>query len=207
MKKALLLFAAICWVAVASAQVQFGIKGGINANLYGWNFSEAFSQFNLAKANNSAGFHVGAQLRVNTKIGLYIEGDALYNYASTKINIFENDIETGSIAMKQHNLDIPVLLGFKASFFRIYVGPVFAINLGTDVGKSLTDINDIQFKYDHNVFGFQAGIGFDILKKITLDLSYNGRFSKSTQEFIVNGQIINGKLANRQLWLSVGFLF
>lgn len=202
----IIIFAVFCFFN-ANSQVKFGIKGGLNANFNKWNFKETLQQFDITKAGNSAGFHVGFQLRFHTKIGLYFEGDALYNYSSQKVNVFENDIQTSSLMMKNHNLDLPVLVGFKIGFFRIFAGPKFTVNLGNDIGKSLTDINNIHFKYDNNVFGYQAGVGFDILKKITIDVSYNGRFYRSNQEFIINGNPIEGRLANNQLWISAGFLF
>lgn len=207
MRKILILIVALFCLGSASAQVKFGIKGGLNANFNKWNFQEIIQQFDVTKAGNSAGFHVGLQLRIQTKIGLYFEGDALYNYASEKVNIWDNGVNTSSIKISNHNLDIPVLVGFKFGFFRLYAGPKFTVNLGNDIGKSLTDITNIHFKYDSNAFGYQAGVGFDILKKITLDVSYNGRFYRSTQEFIINGNPIEGKFANNQLWISAGFLF
>ncbi len=207
MKRTLLILVALMLTTSVFSQIRFGIKGGLNANLYGLNFKEVVDQFNLAKGNSSAGFHVGAQLRFQTKIGLYIQGEALYNYSSAKVDIIENGFKDGNIMIKNHVLDIPALVGFKIGFFRIYAGPTFAINLGQDVGKSLSDIRNISFKYDNNVFGYQAGVGFDIIKKITIDLNYNGRFSRNTQTFTIDNIDYEGKLANRQIWLSVGFLF
>ena len=206
MKKITLLIVAICFATSSYAQFGFGIKAGANANLYSLDFKDIVDQFDISQDGKNAGFHAGLQFRFNTKMGLYFQTDALYTYAESKVNITDFG-STSTVSSIQHGLDIPVLVGLKLGFFRVYGGPKFNIALGSDIHKSLNNISDIDFTMNKETFGYQLGIGFDILKKLTIDLSYNGRFSRSDNEIIIDNQHIPGSKTTSQLWLSVGILF
>ena len=206
MKKILFLAILPCIATSSYAQFGIGVKGGANANLYSLNFDDIVEQFDVSQDGKNAGFHVGAQLRFNTKIGLYFQGDVLYTYSEEKINMSSYD-SNAWVAATRHGLDIPVLVGFKLGFFRVYAGPKFQASLGDDITQSISNLAKIDFKMDDEVFGYQIGIGFDIFKKLTIDLNYNGRFSQSSQELIINDSVIHGSKTTSQLWLSVGILF
>lgn len=208
MKKILILIVLLTGAVTNKvySQINFGIKGGVVANMYELNFNNNIEDVNLSQNGKNAAFHVGLQLRYRTKLGLYVQSDVLYSYLPEKINMaFEG--ENSSIDIERHGLEIPVLVGFKLAFFRIYAGPKFYIHLDDNISKSLSNSAGIGYDFGDEIFGYQVGIGFDIINRVTIDLSYNGRFAKSAHDIMVDGNTIHGKQTNSQLWLSVGFLF
>ncbi len=202
MKKLLLSLVVLMSSTVAMAQIDLGIKAGANLDFNKITL-ETFDDLSFDNPA-TAGFHAGLQLRLNTKLGLYVQGDAIYNFSSTKANFKLEDVE--NLLYKSHSIDIPVVVGFKFAFLRVYAGPKF--NLGISHSAEMGG-HDADFSYDQNVMNYQAGIGLDLLGKITLDVNYNGAFGKSTQTFELEGvgQSLITKSSANQVWLSVGFLF
>ena len=112
------------------------------------------------------------------------------------------NIPTGAnvnLTLNQMNLQVPVLVGFNILDFdvitlRAQVGPTanFVLNSQTLVDYSISATNDEgmifqqegEISSDKNfdtktiAWGFQAGLGIDVLKRITLDINYNIGLSK-----------------------------
>ena len=62
--------------------------------------------------------------------------------------------------------------------------------------------------YKNLTFGYQAGIGFDIVKRITLDLRYEGSLQKyQTQIQNLGGEEISLDDRPNAFLLSVGIMF
>ena len=207
MRKILVLITAMLLIGgavnKANAQINFGVKGGVVANLYELNFDNIKENIQLSQDGKNAAFHLGLQLRFGTKLGLYVQGEALYSYIPEKINVLDNGVSS-SLKVERHGLEIPVLVGFKLAFFRVYAGPKFYVTLKESVNKTLSNSLNIDYDFGNEVFGYQVGIGFDIIKRVTFDLNYNGRFTKSDHNIYVDGTVIPGKQTNSQLWFSVG---
>ena len=74
-------------------------------------------------------------------------------------------------------VDVPLLVGVKLGPARIGFGPV-----GSYVISETNDLIDINPDYEiftkTMTWGFQAGIGVDLMKKVTLDARYEGSLSK-----------------------------
>ena len=124
----------------------------------------------------------------------------------------------GTKTQQFNRLSVPLLVGMKFGSFRINAGPAVNIRLGTP--KSLFDnsggvstglqIQESDFDkiYKGAVWGFQAGFGFDILKKLTLDARYAGGFGKQFGDTVTTGNQTY-KLDHRQksFLLSLGVIF
>jgi opacity protein-like surface antigen len=125
------------------------------------------------------GFHGGAFVRI-TLFGFYIEPELLFSTRTdeyTVNNITNQNSPVSYIAKQTFNkLDIPVMLGFKLGPLRLNAGPTgsLLINSPTDL------ISNPEYKnnYSKMTIGYQAGVGFDLFKRLTFDLRYEGSLKK-----------------------------
>lgn len=204
MKKLLVIILAVLITIPAFSQIKFGIKAGVNtATVPTYNVTTGANNIKALK-DAAWGFHAGAFLRL-TVFGVYLQPEVVlasntYDYSVTTA--------TATTVLKQNfnRLEIPVLLGLKLGPLRINAGPSATIQIGTP--KAL--INDPNFTdmYKGATFGYQAGVGLDIFKTITLDARYGGSLSGKFGDVVtIGGQ--NFKLDSRQpsLILSVGLMF
>ncbi|MBE9488418.1 MAG: outer membrane beta-barrel protein [Bacteroidetes bacterium] len=198
MKKLLLVITMTLMCSVASAQIKLAVKGGANFNVSEFNFSD---ESIIREGSTPAGFHLGIGLKLKLIPLLYVQGDALFTHSSYKYNINTG----GNVKYRQETIDFPVVVGVQALFMRAYAGPTFSVNIDRKQTKSLDCIADIQDDYSSNCMGYQIGVGFDILKKISLDLNYNAKFSSASHGISIGKDFYKGKLYNRQIMMTVGF--
>lgn len=208
MKKLLVIILAVFIAFPAFSQIKFGIKAGANtATVPTYNVTTGANSISALK-NAAWGFHAGAFLRLSL-FGVYLQPEVVL--AS---NSYDYSVTTATVTtvMKQNfnRLEIPVLVGFKLGPLRINAGPSATVQIGSP--KAL--INDPNFKdmYRGATFGYQAGVGLDIFKTITLDARYGGSLSGKFGDSVTIGSGTGSqtfKLDNRQpsLILSVGLMF
>lgn len=204
MKKLLLILTLLIGTASLTEAQPFklGMKFGTNINSSDYDIKQGITTTqagNLIK--NNAGYHVGLMGRM-TLLGFYIQADALYVRNSRKLNL-----ENGSLKMKENTLSVPVVAGLNILFLRAYVGPRFDFNLGSNISKSTDNSNSIKSNIDKRWLGYQAGLGVDLFKKISIDLSYNGYFKAPSQRLSIDDTEFTIKQKNRQYWLTLGYYF
>jgi len=110
--------------------------------------------------------------------------------------------------MKQtfNKLEVPVLVGFKLGPIRLNAGPAAAIQIGSP--KALIDDPDFENMYRGATFGYQAGLGFDLFKKLTFDARYGGSLSgKFGDAVTIGGQTFQLDQRQPSFILSVGLMF
>lgn len=204
MKKLLVIILTVLITIPAFSQIKFGIKAGVNtATVPTYNVTTGANNIKALK-DAAWGFHAGAFLRL-TVFGVYLQPEVVlasntYDYSVTTA--------TATTVLKQNfnRLEIPVLLGLKLGPLRINAGPSATIQIGTP--KALIDSPNFTDMYRGATFGYQAGVGLDIFKTITLDARYGGSLSGKFGDVVtIGGQ--NFKLDSRQpsLILSVGLMF
>lgn len=204
MKKLLLLFVIIvASTTIASAQfVKFGVKGGININSSDFQLKNGhLDDQALSAVKNKAGYHIGIMTRINLA-AIYVQGDLLYTR-----NAYKYEIDGGHMNVKENRLSVPVVAGVNILFLRVYLGPKFDFNLGNKLDKSVANAAPIQDNFDNRWLGYQAGLGIDILKRISLDFSYNGYFKAPTQQYTIGNNNFQIKQKSRQYWVSLGYYF
>jgi opacity protein-like surface antigen len=110
------------------------------------------------------------------------------------------------VKQKFNKLDIPVMIGLKFGPLRINGGPSASLLINTP--KELIQDPDFKTMYANMSFGYQAGIGLDLLKKITVDLRYEGSLKKFQNE-IENALGTSVALDDRPnaFLVSVGIIF
>lgn len=172
-------------------------------NRVSWNVS-AFGRFNFGKGGN-------LQLELN-----YDEN----RYETKLANQSDPDkfITTGTIY--DRSLHIPVLIGWKYSVFRMYMGPQFRVwnqyknsNTG-DALKHNIDSSDILYNFknveiDHSLVEFVAGFAIEV-SYFVLDFRYYTPFKQPVQKFYTSAASdasTDFKLGMHSFQVSMGFMF
>jgi hypothetical protein len=195
MKRTILTLAAllITWL-FASAQFNFGIKGGYNSSLNMGSIpviNPANYALNDLKGELKNGFHLGAFARIGGKI--YVQPELLYGLQKKSYQFSIKDVNNPTNAKNIENhvtfstIDFPVLIGYKivdAKIFnlRAFAGPKFKLNAGSKLDfidlTTNTDLKDaatltaIQGEFKKASVGIEVGAGIDILM-FTLDARLN----------------------------------
>lgn len=188
----------------AFSQFKFGIKAGASTTTVPtYNVSTGTTTIQSLK-DASWGFHAGVFLR--GELGpVYLQPEVVF--AS---NTYDYNVTTATVpqVLKQkfNRLEIPVLVGLKFGPIRLNAGPSALVPIGSP--RNL--VNDPNFNnlYRGTTFGYQAGIGLDILNTVTLDARYNGSLAKRYGDDVqIGGSTF--RLDDRQpsLQLSLGIMF
>lgn len=191
------------------SQLNWGVKFGASTNNLAIDQSITTTgggQILLEQAKDASyGFHGGLFVRLSL-LGIYIQPEILFATAENKISITDIGQTTAEIRSQKFNkLDIPVLLGFKLGPLRINGGPAATIMLSSP--KELFDTQNYESLYKSATFGYQAGIGVDILKKLTLDLRYEGNLNQFGNELTIGSQTFELDQRSSAISLSLGLIF
>jgi hypothetical protein len=206
MKKLFVILLAAFITFPAFSQIKFGIKGGVSTtNLKMDDFKlNSDTTINAIKGANY-GFHAGAFVRFSL-MGVYIQPELLFTSRTDEYKLEDLDNPASIVKQQFNQLDLPIMLGFKAGPVRINAGPSARLLINSP--KDLIDDPDYKTMYKSLTFGYQAGLGIDIIKRITIDLRYEGSLQKY-QTKIENAVGERFKLDDRPnaFLLSVGIIF
>lgn len=195
---------------LSNAQFEIGVKMGLSSTdltpeTITLENGDITSELSIAQANY--GFHFGLYTRVCIA-NIFIEPAFLFNSSSVDYNLEEQIFDTGifsSIKSESYNnLDIPFMVGMKIGFFRIQGGPVAHIFLNS--ASELTAIDGYSQKFQDATYGFQGGIGLDILK-LRFDLNYETNLSRFGGEIDINGTPYQFDQRPGRLVASLGIRF
>ncbi|NMC38263.1 MAG: PorT family protein [Bacteroidales bacterium] len=212
MKKVLAVLMVLLMVLPLFSQVKFGIKAGASTTNLRMEdlmtLTSGTTQYTVeALKGANYGFHAGAFLRLGM-MGVYFQPELLFTSRTDEYTVTDLDNPAVSIIEKQkfNQLDLPLMLGAKIGPVRLNAGPSARLLLNSP--KDLIDHPDFKSMYNNLTFGYQAGLGFDIAKKLTVDLRYEGSLQKY-QTQIENATGEKFKLDDRPnaFLLSVGFMF
>ncbi len=170
------------------SQVRFGIKGGLSTYDLGLNdaipIGDGPDAFKLNVEDSKYGFHIGLVLQA--RFGSFVvQPEVLFNANSVDFSLEELGKPTRVLTEKYQNLDIPLMLGLKAGPMRLMAGPVGHYFLSS--ASELTEFEDYEQKFDELTYGWQAGIGVDVLN-IMLDVRYEGNFTKFGDHIVFSGE-------------------
>ncbi|MDX2415524.1 MAG: porin family protein [Bacteroidales bacterium] len=201
MKKILLVLIAVALSAGAFAQFSWGLKAGASSNTFKMDPLTATAGTALAAAEEAAwGFHGGAFVRISM-LGLMVQPELLFSMAENNIMVEDAGVETIK-SQKFSKLDIPVMLGIKLGPARIMAGPAASVML-----SSTDEISDVEDLAKRATFGYQAGLGVDLLGKLTLDVRYEGGLNSFGNEIEIAGETLNLDGRANAIILSVGIMF
>lgn len=210
MKKFILIVFSVLIVLPAFSQVKFGLKAGLSTtnikmeDLKTLTSGETQYVVDAIKGANY-GFHGGAFVRFSM-LGFYVQPELLFASRTDEYNVTELDNPTVVVKQQFNQLDIPIMLGLKVGPLRLNAGPSARLLINSP--KDLIEDPDFKAMYNKLTFGYQAGIGVDIIKRLTLDLRYEGSLQKyQTQIENVAGDKFNLDDRPNAFLLSVGLMF
>jgi hypothetical protein len=204
MKKLSVIILVVLISLPSFSQIKFGLKvGAESTTVPTYDITTGTSNIEALK-DASWGFHGGVFMRIKL-LALYVQPEVVF--AS---NTFDYNVTTSSITevktQKFNRLSIPLLVGAKLGPIRINAGPAAAIQIGTPEAL----INDPNFEdmYKGALWGFQAGIGVDLLKKLTLDARYAGSLGEAFGDSVpIGGQTFKLDYGQHSFLLSLGLMF
>lgn len=179
------VLAAALFAAPASAQVKFGLKGGLNVN-------KMKVSGELSDSKNQAGFYIGPTVKFTLPVvGLGIDAAALFDQRTAKLS---NEVEymvgsdsrnseTVEEKIKMQSIQIPINvrysvgLGDMASIF-FFAGPQFGFN----VGKSKKELEEVEWKTNASNLSLNFGLGATVINHLEVFANYNLGLGK-TGEF------------------------
>jgi len=159
MKKVFLMMSlALACSQTSSAQIDFGVKAGLNYN------SESIQSVNedvFTGAESKTGYHAGIWLRFKLPIiGFYLRPEIVYTNLENELLYKITPTQTTQpTSYNFQKIDIPVLIG--KNFFgigNVFAGPSFQYILNSDF--SLNDISEVDT--DGFSVGLQFGAGIEL---------------------------------------------
>ncbi len=153
----------------ASAQMTYGIKGGLNFGATGdyETISDGVEDAMTIEGKSKTGYHLGGFARFGF-LGFFLQPELVYTRLNTEYDQYD---------YKLSKIDAPVLLGVNIlGPLNIKAGPSFQYVLTNDFENSNISVSDVDKKI---TLGYQlgAGVGFG---KLGLDLRYEGAFKENT---------------------------
>ncbi len=202
MKKLILILFAVILSSGAFAQFSWGLKAGATSNNFKLKEPLISTQQTIdAVKQASWGFHGGAFVRLSM-LGIMIQPEVIFSMAENNMLVTDAGIEEVR-SQKFNKLDIPVLLGVKLGPVRLMAGPAASVMI-----SSASDlIENAENLYKAATFGYQAGVGVDILKKITLDVRYEGGLNNFGDEITIGQETFTLDGRNNAILISAGILF
>jgi len=198
MKKVFFVFAFL--MLVVAAQAQFGIKAGVNTA----SFKIESSDQAISEAKDAIwGFHMGVFYRLKIAM-LYIQPEAYFSSTGGSFS-YDNGIDaptTESIDLKR--IDIPLLVGAKLGPIRLNVGPVGMLQISENYS-----LDGMEADLKGMTWGYQAGLGFDLLGKLTVDARYEGPLTEVSNTINLPdfADDMEPSTKQSQFLISVGFMF
>ena len=234
MKKTVLLLALLLTMgsfAYAGGPISFGVKAGYKT-----------SKLSYHKEDIAAGFANSFTLGLFGRVelgGFYVQPEVLWYKTEDVFDLnttVSNDTIGGIIfpaggaldfSLQAMTFQVPVLFGYKYEIsdsfaIRGQAGPTlnFSIPQKTIIHQSVGEGQDVEIPNDtfdtkSIAFGFQGGVGVDLLSSITLDVNYNFGITKAFGSKIINntewGQYVNTNNisdAHTRIWMvTVGYMF
>ncbi len=168
------------------AQLQFGIKGGMNFNSFEdiKAVGSGNNTTNLSDANSKIGFHVGVYSQIKLPVvGLFVRPELVYTSLKAEYELEEK------AELDLQKIDVPVLIGYKfLGVSQLYIGPAFQFILDSDFDYSNAGtISTTEFS-----LGLQIGGGVT-LGKFGIDLRWERGLSK-LETIVVNALDSSEKL-------------
>ncbi|WP_422897655.1 outer membrane beta-barrel protein [Polaribacter staleyi] len=176
MKKVILMmFLALGFNQLSNAQVDFGIKAGVNYNNGGDDSVESLGTDVIDGAKAKSGYHAGIWFRGDIPVlGLYVRPEIVYTEIKSEYAF--NSVKTDYDFKK---IDVPVLLGKKfLGVANAFIGPSFQYIL--DDNFKFENLTTDEF--DKFSVGLQMGVGVE-LGRLGIDVRWERGLSNTEAKF------------------------
>ena len=204
MKKLKVLFVAImasCCALPASAQLKFGVEGGLNAS------KVSVDHFN---AKNRTGRFIGPKVQFSVPVvGFAIDGALLYSQKYLQVDSQNELGETATIKQDMPCLDLPINFKYNIGFsslIGVYVstGPQYSWNLGK---KSLYSDDEQYGSLEASSFSWNVGVGVNALKVLQVGVTYNIALGKTGEVENLYDAATTAKLKNNTWQVRLACMF
>lgn len=204
MKKLKVLFVAVmalCCALPASAQLKFGVEGGLNAS------KVSVDHFN---AKNRTGWFIGPKVQFSVPVvGLAIDGALLYSQKYLQVDSQNELGETATIKQDMPCLDLPINFKYNIGFsslIGVYVstGPQYSWNLGK---KSLYSDDEQYGSLEASSFSWNVGVGVNALKVLQVGVTYNIALGKTGEVENLYDAATTAKLKNNTWQVRLACMF
>ncbi len=200
MKKIILFIVPLFFLKFTYAQVQFGLKGGVNLATVRYIFTD--------NSKARAGWNAGLLAEMPIQDNLFIRPEL--QYSSKGFGFSARGINSAG-SVKLNYIAIPVLFGYRPnSKSELLLGPEFSF-LRKAVSKSSGISNDITSSFRRFDVGFDLGVAYNITKVFGAEVRYNYGFKDLQNVVFINekgditGQGKNG--ANSVLQFGIYYMF
>ncbi len=218
MKKLIIILLAVMAFNLANAQfLRFGFKAGVSStnvkfdDIKNIESSDGLKEYAIKQGDSKMGFHAGLYGRIQL-LGLFVQPELLFTHSQGEVVLA--DVTASQMyteTQKFNKIDIPVIVGWKFGPARLGIGPVASFMLSESDGlkDKLSSISTeaTENNFRKATFGYQIGVGLDILKKITLDVRYEGNLSKLGNGITLGGKDYKFDQRNPQFIFSAGIFF
>lgn len=211
MKKLLVILFAVLFAIPAFSQIKFGLKAGVSTSSLSMETLKTITSGSTsytvdALTEAKYGFHGGPFVRLSL-LGIYLQPELLFTTRSNEYTVTNVTTSASTIVKQNFNkLDLPVMLGFKLGPLRLNAGPAASLLINSP--KDLIDDPDFKTMYSNMTIGYQAGVGVDVLKKLTIDLRYEGSLKKYQNQIEnLTGTTVNLDDRANAFLMSIGIIF
>jgi hypothetical protein len=217
MKRLVIAISILMLISTASnAQfIRFGVKGGVSSSTVKFNDTQwsdvatldGVKDLMVEQGDAKLGLHFGLFGRIQA-FGVFIQPEFLFTQTQGEFVITEEGTAYQKVAKQKFNkIDIPVLVGWKIGPARLGVGPVASIMLSENSDFKKLTAESAENEMKTATFGYQVGAGLDILKFATLDVRYEGNFSKLGDGVKIGSKSYSFDQRNPQWIFSLGIFF
>ncbi|GAO44353.1 porin family protein [Flavihumibacter petaseus] len=171
MKKFLMIAAATAITQFAAAQVQFGVKGGLNITSF-----VGESSYNV---ESKAGLHVGGLARIAVTDAFRIQPEIVFSTQGART---EREIDGYKIRYATNFINVPVMVQYHfPQRFYAETGPQlgFLVSAKQKYDGDAHDFSDDAKKVD---FSWGFGLGFHLLPELGINARYNLGISRLDED-------------------------
>jgi len=197
MKKIILILCLTLGLSQASnAQLDFGVKGGLN---YNSNSIKEVQSDVFSGAKSKTGYHAGVWLRFKLPIlGFYVRPELVYTNLKNEV-FYKFAAKTTSYSFQK--IDIPILLGKKIfGIGNVFIGPSFQYILASNF--EISDISTVDA--DGFTMGLQFGGGVEF-GKLGIDLRWERAFSGIKSKLVSNLGNVNYDTRINQIIIGLSY--
>ncbi len=177
MKKVCLL-TVLCFIGISlQAQVQWGVKAGVNASRYSPSSFDILDPLTMdpigkLKVDYSYGFLIGGTMNYGFSPSFSVQPELLFT-------LMQNSIGKANIRYQNFYLQLPVNLKYShyqsnGNAIQLFAGPYVGYGLFGNIYENGKSVNDNIFDgvNDRFDYGLNFGIGYEINKKYVINASY-----------------------------------
>ncbi len=201
MKAKLLFILAIVGMTYASAQIEFGLKGGLIAN----NF-KVLDYDSEIESMESGDTKLGGQIGIYTKIKIatfFVQPEFLFTHTSGEISLADEGFAGEVLELDYTRIEVPVMVGMEIfNFLKLYAGPNFALNLNSDINFEDTS-EEVEDRYKDSTIGYQVGIGVEF-SRLQIDLRFGSSLQSITDGVEIDGTTYDSDNRNDAVYFGVG---